>query len=211
MHTPTEKGPRPRRRRPLPAAAAAVDLWSLGWAAVSVVLNSEDSPLWGGRILTANPAWFPHRHRTDTQRANTRDLHPPRLQNYQGTTVSLSKIRNRDNDFSLVDWTNMSDSNGLRGRGVDSKDTGPRDGIGYHLDLVCLPILVVVTMQCWRQHPTPVSCLLPLNRPSLTLCFESLRVATSSAGLPSGLTFGTQRAWGLKEQPNTVGRARAQP
>lgn len=102
-----------------------------------------------------NPAWFPHRHRTDTQRANTQDLHPPRLQNYQGTTVSLSKIRNKDNDFSLVDWTNMSDSNGLRGRGVDSKDPGPRDGIGYHLDLVCLPILVVVTTQCRRQHPHP--------------------------------------------------------
>lgn len=38
---------------------------------------------------------------------------------------------------------------------MDSKDPGPQDGIGYHLDLVCLPILVVVTTQCWRQHPHP--------------------------------------------------------
>lgn len=112
--------------------------------------------------------------------------------------MSLSKIRNKDNDFSLADWTNVSDSNGLRGRGVDSKDPGPRDGIGSHLDLVCLPILVVVITQCRRQHPTPVSCLLPLNRPSLTLCFESLRVATSSAGLPGGLTLGRKGHGGLK-------------
>lgn len=156
---------------------------------------------------SAVPPSPPHRY-TKSKYTGPSPTLIPKLSRYDG---EFDQIRNKDNDFSLVDWTNMSDSNGLRGRGVDSKDTGPRDGIGYHLDLVCLPILVVVTMQCWRQHPTPVSCLLPLNRPSLTLCFESLRVATSSAGLPGGLTFGTQRAWGLKEQPNTVGRGRAQP
>lgn len=41
MHTPTEKGPKASEEAA--AAAAAVGLRSLGLAAVSVVLNFEDS------------------------------------------------------------------------------------------------------------------------------------------------------------------------
>lgn len=38
---------------------------------------------------------------------------------------------------------------------MDSKDPGLRDGIGYHIDLVCLPVLVVVTAQSQCEHPLP--------------------------------------------------------
>lgn len=47
----------------------------------------------------------------------------------------------------------MSYPNGLRGRGVGSKDPGHPDGIGYHIDLVCLPVSVVVTAQSASASP----------------------------------------------------------
>lgn len=41
------------------------------------------------------------------------------------------------------------------GVGWISEDPGHQDGIGYHIDLVCLPVLVIVTAQCECQHPDP--------------------------------------------------------
>lgn len=49
---------------------------------------------------------------------------------------------------------------------MGSKDPGHWDGMSYHVDLVRLPALVVVTVQCQHGHPNPSLCLLPLNTPS---------------------------------------------
>lgn len=65
---------------------------------MSVVLNFEDSlPLLrGGRTLTVNPAWFPHCHHLDTQRAKHTGPSPtstPKLSRYDSEFEQNQKQR----------------------------------------------------------------------------------------------------------------------
>lgn len=155
-----------------------------------------------------NPAWFPHCHHLDTQRAKHTGPSPtstPKLSRYDSEFEQNQKQRLMTSVWGLdtrvlSKWTPRA-WGGLQGSWAS----------GWHR----LPHRLSLPARLGSSDnsvdvgiPRPVSCLLPLNRPSSHLCFESLRVAISSAELPGGLTCGTRRAWGLKEQSNAAGGGR---
>lgn len=91
------------------------------------------------------------------------------------------------------------------GGGRVSKDPGYQDGIGYQIDLVCLPVLVVVTAQCQCQHPHPGLLFTAFEQ---TFPTPVLWVATGH-NLVCWIAWWSDlqdtEGMGLKEQPNAAG------